>query len=271
MTTLALDATSKSRGRGHYRDAVTAEWTKFRSVRSSYWSLAVAALITIGLAAVIALAVANFYPKMSPDEQATVSGTDLSLAGLWLGQLAIGTLGILAMTSEYGTGLIRTTLAAVPRRRTLLLAKATVIGGGALAVGTALSLASFGVAQSLLSRRDIQDSLGDPGVARAVFGGGLYIAVIALVGLGLGTIVRHTAGAVVALVGVIFLLPTIADLLPRRWAVIDEWMVASAGEGLMALKPDPQILSPGRALVVAVVWVVGSLAVGAFAISKRDA
>jgi hypothetical protein len=89
--------------------------------------------------------------------------------------------------------------------------------------------------------------------------------------LGLGAVIRHTAGAVVALVSVTFLLPTVVDLLPRSWGVVREWMIASAGEGLMTVNPDPQIISPGRALLVAAVWVVGSLAVGALVISKRDA
>jgi ABC-2 type transport system permease protein len=270
MTTLTVDAKAP-RQRGHYRDAVTAEVTKFRSVRSTYWSLAAAAVLTVGLAAIIGFAISNAWTEMAAAERAGFNAVEPSLVGLWLGQLAIGTLGILAITSEYATGLIRTTLAAVPRRRTLLMAKATVVGAVSLAVGTALSLASFGIAQVFLSRRDIQASLGDPGVARVVFGGGLFIAVIALVGLALGTVIRHTAGTVVSLVGLVFLLPNVLDSLPRQWSGIRDWTVSAAGEGLMNLHSDPQILPPGRALFVAFLWVAGSLAIAAFAISRRDA
>ena len=188
-----------------------------------------------------------------------------------IGQLAIGVLGVLAITSEYSTGLIRTSLAAVPQRRTFLFAKAAVIGLIAWIAGTAISLAAFGVGQAILHQEHLGDSLGDPGVARAVLGGGIYIAAIALVGLGLGTVIKHTAGTTVALVGLVFLAPILMDALPASWDAINDWTLPAAGQALATAGETAGVLSPERGLLVCLIWVIGSLAVGAYAITRRDA
>jgi ABC-2 type transport system permease protein len=270
MTTLTATAPAKGRRHGHFGNIVAAELTKFRSVRSSYWSLIAAAVLTIGIGALTSMAIAGAYSSMGPGEQAAISGTEISLLGLWLGQLVIGALGVLAMTSEYSTGLIRTTLAAVPHRSMLLMAKATIVGGIAAVSGVALSLTSFLVGQVLLGP-DLAASLGDPGVARVVVGAGVFVGVVAVVGLAVGAVVRHTAGAIVALVGVTLVLPTIVDALPKPWSNVREWMLSSAGEALMTVDRSPEILSPGRGALVALLWVVGSLALAAVVISRRDA
>ncbi len=221
MTTLSLPNAPVGKAHPHPRDVVRAELTKFRSLRSSYWSIAATAAVTIGLAVLLTQSAVGSFSGLSPAEQAAFDGTSKSLSGLLLGQLAIGVLGVLAITSEYSTGLIRTSLAAVPHRRTFLAAKAAVVGLVALIAGTAISLTAFGIGQAILNQQHIGDSLADPGVARAVLGGGLYVAVIAVVGLGLGAVIKHTAGTTVALVGLVFLAPTLMDALPASWNGVD--------------------------------------------------
>jgi ABC-2 type transport system permease protein len=272
MTTLTAGADVVRRQPGHYRDAVSAELTKFRSVRSPYWSLAVAAVITVGMAVLISVATMHLWPRMSPADQAGLNPTESSLVGLILGQLAIGVLGILAITGEYSSGLIRTTLAAVPRRRTLLMAKATVVGGIALISGLALSLTSFFTGQAIFAGNHVGASFGDPGVARVVLGMGFYIGVVALVGLGLGTAIRHTAGTIVALVSIMFLVPTLIEFLPKSWAGgARSWMLSEAGGTLMTVHTADASMSPARAALVCLLWVAATMAAGAVAISRRDA
>lgn len=271
MTTLSPPLASAGKAHPHLRDVMRAELTKFRSLRSSYWSIAATAVVTIGLAILITQSEVGSYAGLSPAEQAAFDGTSVSLAGLLLGQLAIGVLGVLAITSEYSTGLIRISLAAVPHRRTFLAAKATVVGVVALIAGTAISFAAFGTGQAILNQQHIGDSLGDPGVARAVLGGGLYVAVIAIIGLGFGAVIKHTAGTTVALVGLVFLAPMLMDALPASWDAVTDWTLPAAGQALATAGESAGVLSPGRGLLVCLIWIAASLTAGAYAITRRDA
>ena len=178
---------------------------------------------------------------------------------------------MLAITSEYSTGYIRTSLAAVPQRLTFLAAKASVVGLVALAAGVAISFASFGVGQAIFNQHDLGASLGDPGVARAVIGGGVYVAVIALVGLGLGALMKHTAATTVVLVGLVFVAPLLMDALPASWDAVNNWTLPAAGQALATAGAVDGVLSPGRGLLVCLIWVGGSLAAGAYAMRRRDA
>lgn len=270
MTTITVTNPHR-RSSGHFRDVASAELTKFRSVRSSYWSLVVGFLTTVAIAGLVTFAVSNLVDEMTTAERMSFDPTAVSLIGLSLGQLIIASIGIRAVTSEYSSGLIRTTLAAVPRRRSLLLAKATVVGGVAVAAGTVMSTTSFLLGQVLLGRADLGASLGDPGVARALVGAGCYIGVVALVGLGLGTVIRHTGGTWVALFGVVFLLPAITAALPSSWSWLRDSMLSSAGDALMIVRPEGSSMSVSRAVLVCLLWTAGSLGAAAFAISKRDA
>ena len=271
MTTVTLPFAPGRQVHPHPQDVVRAEVTKFRSVRSSYWSIAAAAVITIGLAALSANSSAGSFSTLSPPEQAAFDPTSDSLVGLLLGQLALGVLGVLAITSEYSTGYIRTSLAAVPQRLTFLTAKASVVGSVSLAAGLAISFSSFGIGQAIFSQHDLGASLGDPGVARAVMGGGVYVAVIALVGLGLGAVIKHTAATTVALVGLVFVAPLLMDALPASWDAVNNWTLPAAGQALATAGDSAGVLSPGRGLLVCLTWVGGSLAADAYAMKHRDA
>ncbi|MGH3151967.1 MAG: ABC transporter permease subunit, partial [Streptosporangiaceae bacterium] len=172
------------------RDLLTSEWTKLRSVRSTYWTLLVAVVTPIGISALVAITLAN-----APGPK-TVDPLLPGLISQEYAVLAVGVLGVLAFSTEYGTGLIRTTFAAAPRRRAVLAAKAAVIGALTLVAGEVVAFASFALVQAVLSGKHLGVSLSRPGVPGAVLAGGLLLFVVATMGVGLGSIVRHTAGGI---------------------------------------------------------------------------
>ena len=196
------------------REAVRAEFTKIRTLRSTTWTL----LATIvGTLLVTVLATSNIHRKGLIGPQA-FDPTNQSLTGLAIGQLTIGLLGILLITGEYGSGTIRSSLAAIPRRPLLLGAKVIVIATISLVVSEILAFACFFTGRSILSGNAPIASLGDPGVLRALLMAGAYLALLGMFGLGLGVIIRHTAGAITTFVGVIFLLPVLLQPLHTRRA-----------------------------------------------------
>jgi len=201
-------------GRIHTRSVLAAEWIKLRSVRSTGWSIFAMTLITIGVAIIAGITVTNQWSTFALPDRLTFDATGISLRGLLFSQLVIGVLGVLVISAEYGTATIRATLSAVPHRPLVLVAKTTVFGVVALVVGEILSFVAFFVGQALLRSPAPHATLSQPGVLRAVVGGGLLIPVFGLFALGLGTIVRHTAGAITTYVGCILVLPLIIEALP---------------------------------------------------------
>ena len=195
MTTATLDRAatpSRTEGRYGFRTVAKMEWLKLRSVRSTWWTLLVFAAGMVGLA--IPILIHQHWATMSAADRASFDPTNDSFAGLAIGQLALGVLGVLAVTSEFSSGMIRATFAAAPRRPLVLAAKAAIIAGVALVAGEILAFVAFGVGEVVLKNPAPHASLGQPGVLRAVLMAGAYPALIALIGLGLGALIRHTAG-----------------------------------------------------------------------------
>lgn len=248
------------------------EWTKLRSVRSTVWSLFATFGITVGLGASFSWAHANRYNQQSPLDQLFFDPASRSLGGLFLAQLAIGVLGVLVISSEYGTGLIRTSFTAVPQRRTVLAAKAAVFGVVSLIVSMVSVFVAFFVGQAILESKNVGVSLGDPNVLRAVFGAGLYLTVIALLGLGIATILRRTAGAIAALVGFVLVFPLLAQALPSPWNQdIAKYLPGELGESLFSVHPAPEHLAPGTALAVFALWLITTYTIATILITRRDA
>jgi ABC-2 type transport system permease protein len=249
------------------RDVLLCEWTKFRSVRSTYWTLLVAAVAAVGLSAVEAEALAAHpVPPGAP-----VNSLTISFLGLPDAVLALGVLGVLTFSTEFTTGLVRTTFAAIPRRRAVLAAKAAVLGVVALIVGELLAFASFFVTQAIMSGAGRGLSLSHPGAARAVLAAGLLLFVFATLALGLGAIIRHTAGAIVTLIAAIYL-PLILLTLPRPWNTrIDRFTATVAAYQLVSEHPLPSLLSPALSLLVLLAWPAAALLAAAFLITRRDA
>jgi ABC-2 type transport system permease protein len=255
-------------------DVLRSEWTKLRSVRSTYWTLLVAAASTIGLSALLCSVYINRYDGLSALDKATFNPTAFSLNGLFLAQLAVGVLGVLVITSEYSTGMIRSTFAAVPQRRTVLGAKAAVFAAVTLVVGVVSCFAAFFVGQAILSAKGIEAHIGDPGVLRSVVGAGVYLSVLGLLALGIGTLIRHSAGAIAALFGLIFVLPGVVAALPASWSnAISKFLPSNAGQAFFraAHGAGAKSLSPWVGLAVFVLYAAVALGAAAVMLNRRDA
>ena len=189
-------------------DLAHSEWTKLRTVRSTYWTLLVTAIGMVAFGALLTTAYVRHYSSAGPAARAAFDPAAYSLSGFFLAQLAVGVLGVVVMTSEYQTGSIRATFAAAPQRPMVLAAKAAVFGAVAAVTGIISSAAAFFTGQAILSAKGIQAHIGDPGALRSVIGAGLYLAVLGLVALGLATLIRRSAGAIAAVVGLVLVCPS---------------------------------------------------------------
>ncbi|HWG72526.1 MAG TPA: ABC transporter permease [Acidimicrobiales bacterium] len=254
-------------------DVVRSEWTKLRTVRSTYFTLGVAVVLIVGLGALISFEIGSHYQNSGRLDRATFDPTNSSLASVTFGQLAIGVLGVLVITSEYASGMIRTTLQAMPRRGWLLAAKAGVFGVTALVVGEVSSFAAFFIGQPLLKSGPAPyATIGQPGVARAVFASGLYIALAGLLALGIAVLIRHTAGAITVVVALYFVLPGVANALPTSWQQpIEEYLPSGTGRAMAAVVHQPHFLTPWPAVGVLCIYVVVVMAAAAWSLQRRDA
>ena len=249
------------------RDVLASEWTKLWSVRSTFWTLLVAVLTPLAISTLVAVTLT----QAGGNGAAAVDPLLPGFISLEYAVLAVGVLGVLGFSSEYSTGLIRTTFAAVPRRRAVLAAKAAAVGAVTLVVGELVAFASFGLVQAVLSGKHHGVSLAHPGVPGAVLADGLLLPVVALLGLALGVIVRHTAGGIAALVGVIFL-PAILGVLPAPWGGrVSRFTLLQAAHQLTALHPATNLFAPALSLLVLLAWPAVALLIAAAAITRRDA
>jgi ABC-type transport system involved in multi-copper enzyme maturation permease subunit len=247
-------------------DLVASEWTKFRSVRSSFWSLLVAVVTPIGVSTLVAVAFANQPAAAGPPPDPLLP----EVLSLEYAVIAVSVMGVLAFSAEYSTGLIRTTFTAAPRRRAVLAAKAVVLGAVTLAAGELVAFASFFLAQAVLASHHQGVSLSRPGVPGAVLAAGLLLCVCTVLGLALGSIIRHTAGGIAATIAVI-VLPGIVGLLPAPWnGRLGRFTLLEAARQVTALHPAANLFSPGLSLLVLLAWPAAALVVAAVLITRRD-
>jgi len=250
---------------------IRSEWTKLRTLPSSAWSLLVAAVLIVGFGALYS-GVRVTRPPQDPAAVASFDPTAVSLSGLQLAQLAIGVLGALLITGEYATGMIRTSFAAVPARLPVLWGKAVGYALAVLALCVPASFAAFLVGQSILSAEQLGTTLGQPGAARAVLGGGLYLAAVGLLGLGLGALLRGTAAAVGALFGLLFAPQILVGLLPSTWSdQLYGYLPAPAGIAVTSVRQDPASLAPWTGLGVFCLYTAVLLALAAWRLRRQDA
>jgi ABC-2 type transport system permease protein len=249
--------------------AIRSEFTKIRSVRSTYWTLLAMIVVTVGIG-VLACLGAVAHPDRGPGFDATMR----SLAGLTLGQLIIVVLGALTVTSEYSTGMIRTSLSVQPRRGTLLAAKGLVFAAVSLVTGLIAAFGSFFIGQAILSTEQLGVTLGDPDVLRAVIGGGLFLAVCGVLAFGLGALLRHTAAAITASIGLLFVLFVLTSFLPSSWQDhVDKWIPFNAGSQIWFTVQDPgsHMFAPWTGFAVFAGYAAIAVIAGAAAFLKRDA
>jgi ABC-2 type transport system permease protein len=262
MTDTTLSAfPSAPRQQSVSADLVRSEWAKFRTVRSTYWSLIAAVAAMVGLGAIISAAQSGHQAGFDP--------VSSSLSGVLLAQLAIGVLGVLFVTSEYSTGMIRTTFTAAPQRRSVIAAKAAVFAVVALVVGTVTSFVTFLVGQALQGTHGV--SLTSPGALRSVIGVGLYLGLLAVFAVGLGTVIRSTAGAIASVFGLILVLPAIAAALPTSIRdSVDKYLPGNAGQAIFHTIRDTSTLSPWVGLGVFALYAAAALGAGLFLVGRRD-
>ncbi|MFE0171241.1 ABC transporter permease subunit [Streptomyces sp. NPDC059002] len=250
-------------GFGH---AARMEWIKLRSLRSTFWSLL---LVVAGMVAIGVVTMANTKAP-SAAKAATFDPTNNVLAGVAVGQLLIGVLGVLVVTGEYASGSIRATLTAIPDRRLVLTAKATVYGGISLMVGEVVGFVTFFAGRAALGDGVPRPGLGDPGVLRALLLSGAYLGMIGLIGIGVGAITRHTASAIAVLVGVTFVLPAVLGGISGT-VVAKFFPTMIAANSLAVAKPVSDMLSPWVGFAVMCLYTAAVLAVGGRLLARRDA
>lgn len=264
-----MSATTVPQSHGVTFTGVTrSEWTKLRSVRSSRWCLFLTALFVIAIGILVCLVNESRYPELHH----AFHPLDSSLRGVNLAQFAVGVLGVLTITAEYSTGMIRSSLCAVPKRLPVLWAKALVFAIVTFVISLPAIFIAFLVGQSILSQKHIQVSISHPGVARALVGAALFLAVMGLLGLGLGAIIRSTAGGISALVAIVFVIPPILELaLPASWYnTISGYLPLSAGGALWTINPASHSLAPWAGFAVFCAYAAVSLAIGAALLRQRD-
>lgn len=258
-------------GRVTQAHVARSEWTKLRSLRSTRWAMLVTVLLTTGIGILAATVFAARWPQLSPGDKLRFHPLRVSLAGVGLAQLSIGVLGVLVISGEYTTGMIRSTFSAVPKRLPVLWAKAAVFAAVTFAVSLPAVLIVFFAGQSILSSRHIQIAFSHPGVARSVIGAALFLTVMGVFGLGIGAIVRHTAGGIVTLVGIVFVLPPILGLLPSSWSnAINPYLPSTAADALWTITPDAHTLSPWAGFAVFCGYAAASLAIAGVLLMRRD-
>jgi ABC-2 type transport system permease protein len=259
------------------RDLLSAEWTKIRTVRSTVWTLLLFVVITLGLTALFTwLTVANWTGPRAAERDAQVAIDPVGFilgSGLGLGQLTLCVLGVLVITTEYSTGVIRASLLAVPRRLEMMTAKVVVFAALLIVVAEVVAFGSLFIGSAILHSR-VPVSIGDHNVTRAVVGAGLYLTVLGLFSLAIGALIRHTAGAISTAIGVVFVLPILAGLLPGSWgAHVNGYLPVQAGMLIGQQHPpvDGNVLSAWEGFGVFCLWTAVLLAVAAYLLNRRDA
>ena len=259
-------------GRVTQARVVASEWTKLHSVRSTRWSLLVGVVLTIGLPLLFGAIVSSHWSHMSPREQANRHPLDIALAGVNLSQLAIAVLGVLVITGEYSTGMIRASFTAVPKRLPVLWAKAGVFAAVTFVLMVPSVLIAFFGSQAIISgHAPLKVAFSDPGVARTVIGGAAYLMITGVFALAIGAIVRNTAGGIAVFAGLFFVIPPLLNILPTNWNnAVSQYMPDSAGRRLFSLTHDSHTLHvlPGTALYCG--YALLALVVAAVLLVRRD-
>jgi ABC-2 type transport system permease protein len=275
MTTTTADATGPQIRRAGFGRLMLAEWTKIRSVRSTVWSLILLIVLDLGFTALLTSLTVSQWNNANPSDRATLVADPTSTilgSGFFLSQLTVCVLGVMVVASEYSTGMIRASLLAVPKRLPMLAAKSAVFGLLILVLGTAVSFVSFFIGAAILHSK-APVALGDPGVLRAVVGGGLYLAMLGLFALALGSIIRHTAAGITGVIGFVLVLAPLAALLPGKLGDhIHAYLPSEAGHLVAQAHQAPNdLLTPWQGYGIFAIWTAGLLVVAAILLKRRDA
>jgi ABC-type transport system involved in multi-copper enzyme maturation permease subunit len=247
------------------------EWTKLYSLRSTRYSLLAAALMTIGFGIIASAATVSRWTTMTAAEKASFDPLATSLLGVRFGVLAIGVLGVLLIAGEYTTGMIRTTMAAVPKRLPVIWGKTGVYALVTLVVALPAVFIAFFAGQAILSGQHLQIAFSHSEVPRAVLGSAVYLTLVGLFAMGLGAITRNSAAGIATFAGIMFVIPPLVSILPSSIAdSIDPYLPSNAGEAMMTIGHHAHTLSPGAGLAVFAGYVAVSIAAAAVLLIRRD-
>ena len=260
-------------GRYSFLDLVKSEWTKICTVRSTMWTIGVTIVLGIGIGALVTAVTRAHWLSQSPISHIGFDAPATSLVGLFIAQFAVGVLGVMVISAEYSTGTIRATFSSAPNRSKVIAAKVVVFGVLAFVVAEFTSFVAFFLGQALLSAPATHATLSSPGAFRAVFGGGLFVCVLGLIALGLGTIIRHTAGAISAFVGMLLILPIVVQALPGQISLdVRRFMPDRIGVDMITTKGGLfQAFTPWVGLSILCLYALGLLIIGNSLLESRDA
>lgn len=250
---------------------IQSEWTKFRSLRSTVWTLLVGVILMVGLAALLSAVTSSEFHTLTPAEKASFNPISASLGGISFAQLAVGVLGVLLITGEYSTGMIRSSLTVVPKRLPVLWAKITVFAGAVFALMLAASFGAFFLGQALLGEHGVGISAN--GAVRSVFGAALYLTIAGIIGIGIGTLIRNSAGGISAFVGLFFMAPPLTMLLPSSIGdSVSRYLPSDAGGALYGgSSPFEHHLGPWAGLGVLCAYAAVLVAAAAVRMIRSDA
>jgi hypothetical protein len=252
------------------RRVLASEWIKMRSLRSTVLTLLAAVVAMVALACLIGWATNAHWTDMRPEERLAFNPVDRSLGGVNLAQLAIGVLGVLLVTGEYATGMIRATFAAAPRRLPVLWAKAALYAAVTFVLMVVSAFVAFNLGQHFLASHGT--TLAAPHAWRAIVGVAGYLTLVGVLAVAFGFLIRSTAGGIATLFALLLVLPGIGQLLPASWQTHTlPYLPSNAGAAMFSARPDPSALSPGTGLLVLCIWVVVALAAAAVVLRRRDA
>ena len=274
-----MTTTAASLNRAPFHHLLTAEWIKLRSLRSTPWALLLSALAIIG--ANVSAAVADY--TNFPGYPASVRADFLSSAlfdaftdvASQVVMLAAGSIGAIMIVSEFSTGLIRTTFAAVPHRRAVMAAKVVVLSAVMTGYGLVVSSMSFATVQAILAGRSADVPISNPHAVQVIIASTLFTPVCALVGLAIGSVIRHSASSIVGTVVVLMLLPVLFTSKDPWYAAVERSLPHSAWYHLSA----EQLAGPMNGQVPATdvgawtvyaAWAVAAAAVAILAVNRRD-
>jgi ABC-type transport system involved in multi-copper enzyme maturation permease subunit len=251
-------------------NVIRSEWVKFRTVRSTVIVSVLTAVFMVGLALIVAAVTNSRWAHLDPEEQLPYNLIRRSLVGVNLAQLTVGVLGVLVITGEYTTGMIRATLGAVPRRLPVLWGKVAVFAPVTFALTLVASFAAFLGGQALLGSHGVP--LSTPGALRAVVGVALYLTVLGVLALALGFLIRNTAGAIAALFGLLIVVPAIAAALPNGWQrAIVPYLPSSAGQAVYMTHKVPNSMHPWAGFALFCGYAALAVGAAAYALCRRDA
>ena len=248
--------------------AVKAEWVKLRTLRSTWLTVGAAMAASVVLGAAIVESTVSQWDSMTAKQRLTFDATSSSMIGVLFGAVILGGLAVRAITSEYGSGMIRTTFTALPKRRSVLAAKAVAVATVAFPIVLALDFVTFVIGQQILAAKHVQASLSTPGVGQAIMLGAVVVSLVTVIGVGLGAIIRHTAGATTALSLVLIGGALFATFLPAGFR---QYLPETAVQATVTVHRSDGLLTPFTAVGVVAAYAVGIFAIAMLRVASRDA